>query len=296
MKNVIEWIKKLNKNKKFKLIISLGMVIISALLQVYILQVFMTPCDLISGGFTGIALFMNKALKLIHIDFSTSLGILLLNIPAALLCVKGISKRFAFLSSVQFTLVSLLLQSLEFKPFFDDMVLNILFGGVLWGFSISLALRAGGSTGGTDFIAQYVSNKIHKGIWDYVFYFNCVMYVCYGFMFGWIHAGYSIIFQFLSTKTISSLYQRYEQMTIEFTTSHPQKVIDAFMLSCRHGMSVIEAYGAYSNKKFYICKTVVNSYQARDVIEVVRQAEPKVIVNTYKTANVYGNFYQPPLD
>ncbi|EOS60948.1 hypothetical protein C815_00958 [Firmicutes bacterium M10-2] len=293
---MFEIFKKLNKNKKVRMFFSLCMVIISAFLQVYIIDVFMNPCNLISGGFTGIALFMNKAFALFHINFPTSAGIMLLNIPAAFLCAKAISKRFVFLSTLQFTLVSILLDICQFEPLFTDQALNILFGGVLWGFSISLALKAGGSTGGTDFIAQYVSNKIHKGIWDYVFYFNCFMYVCYGFTFGWVEAGYSIIFQFLSTKTISSLYQRYEQITIEFTTAHPQRVIDAFMCTCRHGMSIIEAHGAYSNKKFYICKTVVSSYQAHDVIDQVRKADPKVIVNTYKTANFYGNFYQPPIE
>ncbi|TGY67109.1 YitT family protein [Dubosiella muris] len=293
---MIEFFKRLNRNKVFRLILSLAMVCVSAFLQVYIINVFMDPCNLISGGFTGIALFMHKAFALFHVDFTTSAGILLLNIPAALLCAKAISKRFVLLSTIQFSLVSLLLTFCQFEPLFTDQVLNILFGGVLWGFSISLALKAGGSTGGTDFIAQYVSNKIHKGIWDYVFYFNCFMYVCYGFVFGWKEAGYSIIFQFLSTKTISSLYQRYEQITIEFTTAKPQLVIDSFMSCCRHGMSIIEAHGAYSNKKFYICKTVVSSYQAREVIDQVRKADPKVIVNTYKTANFYGNFYQQPIE
>ena len=293
---MIEFFKRLNRNKVFRLILSLAMVCVSAFLQVYIINVFMDPCNLISGGFTGIALFMHKAFALFHVDFTTSAGILLLNIPAALLCAKAISKRFVLLSTIQFSLVSLLLTFCQFEPLFTDQVLNILFGGVLWGFSISLALKAGGSTGGTDFIAQYVSNKIHKGIWDYVFYFNCFMYVCYGFVFGWKEAGYSIIFQFLSTKTISSLYQRYEQITIEFTTAKPQLVIDSFMSCCRHGMSIIEAHGAYSNKKFYICKTVVSSYQAREVIDQVRKADPKVIVNTYKTANFYGSFYQQPIE
>lgn len=293
---MIDFFKRLNRNKAFRLILSLAMVCVSAFLQVYIINVFMDPCNLISGGFTGIALFMHKAFALFHVDFTTSAGILLLNIPAALLCAKAISKRFVLLSTIQFSLVSLLLTFCQFEPLFTDQVLNILFGGVLWGFSISLALKAGGSTGGTDFIAQYVSNKIHKGIWDYVFYFNCFMYVCYGFVFGWKEAGYSIIFQFLSTKTISSLYQRYEQITIEFTTAKPQLVIDSFMSCCRHGMSIIEAHGAYSNKKFYICKTVVSSYQAREVIDQVRKADPKVIVNTYKTANFYGNFYQQPIE
>ena len=164
------------------------------------------------------------------------------------------------------------------------------------GFSISLALRTGGSTGGTDFIAQFVSNKIHKGIWDYVFAFNCCMLVIFGAIFGWVHAGYSIVFQFLSTKAISSLYQRYNQVTIEFITSDPDPVIDAFMAVVRHGMSVFEGYGGYSQRKIYSCKGCSEQLWSSWCDRKCSKVDPKVIVNTYHTANFYGNFYQKPIE
>lgn len=286
----------LRKQKKVRLLFSLVLVSMSAFIQVYIMQVFMEPCNLLSGGFTGISLLINKIANLFGINFPTSIGILLLNAPAAVLCYKYVSKRFTFLSCLQFGLVSLFLEIFTFEPFFDDQTLNVLFGGLLWGFSISMALRAGGSTGGTDFIAQFVSNKIHKGIWEYVFGFNCCMLIIFGAIFGWIHAGYSIVFQFLSTKAISSLYQRYNQITLEIITSDADPVIDAFMAVCRHGMSVFEGYGGYSQKKIYVCKAVVSTYEVKDAIDNIRKVDPKVIVNTYHTANFYGNFYQKPIE
>ena len=110
------------------------------------------------------------------------------------------------------------------------------------------------------------------------------------------YAGYSILFQFLSTKTISSLYQRYAQITVEFTTNDPDPIIDAFMATCRHGMSVFECYGAYSHHKYYVCKAVISTYELRDVVDNVRKVDPKVLINTYNTVNFYGNFYQNPLE
>lgn len=289
-------IRDLNKNKNIRFIFSLCMIVLSAFIQVYIMQVFMEPCNLLSGGFTGVSLLINKVLALFGIDFPVSAGILLLNAPAALLCYKYVSKRFTILSCLQFGLVSLFLELFTFEPFFDDQTLNVLFGGLLWGFSISMALKTGGSTGGTDFIAQFVSNKIHKGIWEYVFGFNCFMLVIFGAIFGWVYAGYSIVFQFLSTKAISSLYQRYNQVTLEIITSDPDPVIDAFMAVVRHGMSVFEGYGGYSHKKIYVCKAVVSSYEVRDAVDNIRKVDPKVIVNTYHTANFYGNFHHQPIE
>lgn len=289
-------IKSLRKYKWVRFVISVIMTIASSLLQVYTIQVFMDPCNLLSSGFTGVAILLNKIGTLVGVNISTSLAILALNIPAALLCFKSVSKRFTFLSCLQFGLTSLFLQALSFDPFFDDLVLNVFFGGALYGMSIVLALKADGSTGGTDFIALYISDKLHKSIWDYVFIFNACMIIIFGALFGWKAAGYSIIFQFISTRMISSFHHRYAQITVEITTEDPEPVTEAFISNFRHGMSVVDAYGAFSKKHFYICKAVVSSYEEADVVDCIRSINPNVIINSYKTNHFYGSFYHKPIE
>lgn len=288
-------LKALHHTQKWNFIFSILMILASSLLQVYVIQVFMNPCNLLSSGFTGVALLIHKIGALFDANISTSLLILCLNIPAAILCYKNISRRFTFLSCLQFICTSFFLQVLHFDPFFDDLILNVIFGGFLYGLGVVFALRADGSTGGTDFIAQFVSNKIHKSIWNYVFLFNCVIIIIFGVLFGWVYAGYSIIFQFISTRTISSFYHRYSQVTIEITTTIPEDISSNFIKHFRHGMSITEAYGAYSKKKFYICKSVVSTNEVRDVVDLIRTIDNQSIINTYKTDHFYGKFYFKPI-
>lgn len=289
-------IRELDENKQIHFVISLLLICASAFLQIFVMQVFMNPCNLISGGFTGIALFASKMGMKFGLNISTSVVILMLNAPVAAFCCKAISKRFVLLSVIQFMLVSFGLPLFKFEPLFYDLTVNILFGGILWGLSIVMALNAGGSTGGTDFIAQYVSNKLHKSIFDYVFYANCIMYILYGMSVGWIYAAYSIIFQFLSTNVINRNYKRYAKVTMEITCQDPQPIIDAFMDTTRHGMSVIEAKGGYSGKTFYICKSVVAAFEVQPIIDHVRQIDPHSLVNVYRSMDFYGNFYQKPIE
>ena len=160
---------------------------------------------------------------------------------------------------------------------FDDALLNIIFGGFAYGLMTVLALKRNASTGGTDFIALYVSNKIGKSIWEYVFVFNATLIVIFGFMFGWEYAGYSILFQFISTKTIDSFYNRYERMTLQITTAKPDEVI-------------------YSGHPVSLLHTVVSSYEVNDIVEVIRSVDDKVIINAFKTENFYGGFYLKPIE
>jgi len=284
------------RDKRMRFVASLLMIVASSLLQTYVIQTFMDPCDLLSSGFTGVAILLNRIAGLAGFDFSTSLGILLLNIPAAMFCAGKISKRFVFLSCVQFPLTSLFLEVLHFPPLFDEMILNVIFGGFLYGFVSVIALKADGSTGGTDFIAMYVSERFHRGIWEYVFAFNVLILLIFGSMFGWAAAGYSILFQLISTQTISRYYHRYSQILVEITTKDPEQVAKQFKTYFRHGMTVIPAYGAYSQSNFFLCKSIVSSYEEREVIERIREVDPECITYTHKVDHFYGRFYRRPIE
>ncbi len=286
----------LEAHKKTRLTYAIIVMILSAFIQVFILQTFMQPLNLISGGFTGLSLFISRIFESMGLDVSTSVLIMLLNTPAALLCYKSISKRFVLLSVIQYTLVSLFLNLFTFHPLFADKVLNLLFGGIGWGMSIAIALQVGGSTGGTDFIAQFVSNRIHRGIFQYVFYGNCCMYVLYGALFGWLYAGYSIIFQFLSTQAINSFYHRYTQVTMNIYTQDPDQVTDAFLATVQHGITIMEGTGGYTGQKVWILQSVIGAGEVGQVIHSIRQVDPHCIINTYKTKQFIGNFHQKPIE
>ena len=289
-------IEKYRHNIMVRRLVTIVAVVVSALLQTFVIQSFIRPAQLLSGGFTGIAILIDDIASLYGKSFSTSLGILVLNIPVAVLCSKSISMRFTFYSMIQVFLASLFLKILHFQPLFDDLMLNVLFGGFLYGIAIALALRGNASTGGTDFIAFYVSNKTGRSICEYVFAVNVVILCIFGYMFGWLYAGYSILFQFVSTKTVSAFHHRYERVTLQITTNKAEEVMRAYIANCKHGISCVEAIGGYSRKKMHLLHTVVSSYEVSEIVHLLRAQDPHIIINMIKTENFYGGFYQAPME
>ena len=176
------------------------------------IQSFINPANLLSAGFTGLAILLDRIAQLYGGMFPTSIGILVLNIPVALACYRSVGKRFTIYSTLQFCLTSFLLSAVQFEPILDDIILNVAFGGFLNGLAITLALKANGSTGGTDFIAMYVSNRIHKSIWNYVFVFNVLILIVFGAMFGWEHAP-------IPSSSSSSPHRRSRRSTIAMSRS-----------------------------------------------------------------------------
>lgn len=288
--------KKLRGDKRLRCAMTLMAVVLSALLQTFVIQAFIRPAGLLSGGFTGIAILIDRVTSLFGFNLSTSLAMIILNIPVAWACSKSISRRFTFYSLIQVFLASIFLKIFHFAPIFEDVILNVIYGGVLYGFCIVMALRGNASTGGTDFIALYVSNKTGNSIWNWVFGGNVVLLTIFGAIFGWDYAGYSILFQFVSTMIVSTFHHRYERVTLQITTAKGKEMTEAYVKAFRHGISCVDAVGGYSRKHMYLLHTVVSSYEVEDIITLLHKVDEHVIVNMFRTQQFYGGFYRAPLE
>ena len=112
--------RKYRKNKLFRHFISVIAVIISGFLQAFTLKVFIQPSNLLSSGFLGVAILINQISELFGVELSISILLILLNIPVAILCYRGISARFTFYSILQVFVGSFFIRVLNFDPLFVD--------------------------------------------------------------------------------------------------------------------------------------------------------------------------------
>lgn len=273
----------------------------SALLQAFALVVFVQPAGLLSSGFTGLAILIDRVASLFGVSFPTFVGMVVLNVPVAALCWKHISRRFVLFSGAQVLLASFFLRALPSGQLcslvsFDSTLLDVVFGGFLYGLSITLALKGGASTGGTDFISLMVSNRTGKTIWGQIFAGNCVMLAVFGAMFGWESAAWSIVFQYVSTSAIGAFYHRYERVTLQITTRRPLEVMDVYQTAYRHGVSCVEAFGGYHHQKIWLLNTVVSAYEQDGIVRLVRTIDPRAVINVLRTESFYGGFYRGSID
>ena len=98
------FINKWKKDRRVRIGMTLAAVIISALIQTYALQVFVRPAGIISGGFTGMAMLVERLGGLWGLNIPMQVTMVALNIPVALMCCRGISIRFTAVSYTHLTL------------------------------------------------------------------------------------------------------------------------------------------------------------------------------------------------
>ena len=118
---------------------------------------FILPNDLITGGTTGIALFLNTTLNI-----PVTLFVSIFNICMFLLGWKILGKKFALTTLISSFYYPFILGILEniFKNeiMSNDTLLCVIFAGIMIGVAIGLVIRCGASTGGMD-IPPLILNK-----------------------------------------------------------------------------------------------------------------------------------------
>lgn len=271
--------------------------IVSAVVYSIAITSFSIPAGIYPAGLSGISRLLSDVFpKYFNINLSYSVIYFPINILLAVLVYKNIGKKFTIYSIIQFSLVSLFTSF--FKPLIvlDNELLYAIFGGVIQGASVGLALAYNFSTGGSDFLSVYFSNKYKKSVWNYTFLINAGILIIAGLLFGWDRALYSIIYQYCATQLIKQLHQRYTYTTLTIITTKPKEVADEIQKNIRHGITEIHAHGHFSNSDTTMLYTVVNSFQYRNVVAIVKSVDEHAFINVQKTAEVYGNYYQKPLD
>lgn len=273
------------------------MVILSALVYAFSIKVFVRAGALFPGGFTGVSLLFTRYMldyQGINIPFGVVYA--LLNIIPTILVYKYVGKRFALFSVLQYALVSLFTLILPTITLTADIILIAVFGGIIGGFGISLALNANASTGGTDFIAIYASNKTRVETWSYIMYGNMVVILLAGFLFGWEKALYSIVYQFCSTYIVSQRHMRFKLRALNLITDFPDDVCASIYKISRHGITRIWGEGGYSHQSKCMLYMVVNAFEVDEVVEAAKRADAKVFISISSSERVIGNYYQKPLD
>ena len=221
---------------------------------------------------------------------------LLLNLVPVYIGFRFIGKKFTLYSCLMIVLTSILTDVIPQSAITYDILLISVFGGIINGFVISICLIMNATTGGTDFISIYLSEKKGVDSWNFILAFNVVIIMVAGMLFGMDKALYSIIFQYASTQTLHMLYKRYQKQTLFIVTNQANEVCKAINNVSMHGATVLSGEGSYEHQARKVVYSVVSKEESKRVIRAVKEADPAAFVNALRTEELSGRFYQRPTE
>ena len=258
---------------------------------------FVRAGGLYPGGVSGLTILIQRAAE-VFFEFQLPYAPVnfALNAVPVYIGFRYIGKKFTLYSCLMIVLTGILTDVMPVYVITYDILLISIFGGMISGAAVSMCLLMNATTGGTDFIAIYLSDKKGVDSWNMILGLNGIILLFAGFLFGWDKALYSIIFQYVSTQMLHMLYKKYQQATLFIVTNQAKEVCQVIFEISNHGATVMDSEGSFEGHERQMVYSVVSSAESKRVVEFVKRVDPDAFINVVRTEQLQGRFYHKPAE
>lgn len=258
--------KKINKLFNWDLV-DLCKAMLGSLLFCFAINFFVVPNHLYTGGVLGLSQLMRSIIMDIFklnmtFDFS---GIIyyLINIPLFILAYKKVGKTFFFRTLFAVTLQTIMLLLLPHRQLVDDILTNVVLGGLIGGVGVGMILSSGASTGGTDIVGLALAKKNnHFSVGKLGLIINVFIYSIAGLRYGLEIMIYSIIYSAVDNLMIDKLHEQNICSTaFIFCKKNPKPINDFIKYELKRDFTYWKAQGGFDDSRTYIIYAVLTKYE-----------------------------------
>jgi len=273
-----------------KILRDYSMVVIGSILAALTISALLIPCNIGSGGVTGISLCLN------HL-FGLKIGLvtLLINVPLFIFGFSLLGKQFAFKSGLSVVITSVALDffnsAFKFKPM-EDMLLASIFTGVAFGICFSIIFMFGGSSGGTDILAKIISNRFKTiQLSKLLLVMDAVVYTFVAIVMGPHAVMYAIVCSFVRSKTMDAMQEGlFSSRQCIIICDNSDAITSEIQTQLGRGVTVISATGGYTNNDKKVLYVVIQKGQLGPLRSLVNSVESTAFIAVSPVNDIVGNY------
>ena len=249
---------------------------------------FFMPHHLVSGGVAGLALFLGQTL-----GWPVGLQVLLYNVPILWWAWRDLGRKFLLLTIVGIGALTVIVSVIPVKPVItDDPMLNAIFGGIMVGLGVGIAMRAGGSCGGLDVAAVAFNRRLSIPMGDVMLFFNALVVGLAGLEGDIKVVLYTLISMFVTGKMVDVVTSGTVKKTVLIVTTNGDEMARRINEELGRGATALEATGAYSQESRRLLLCVVTRLELSRVKDLAQSVDPVAFVVVLDTDQVLGRFRQ----
>ena len=269
MNAIYETIK--GKNKISRMIL----MIISLLLNAILYNLFLLPLNLVTGGTPGIATITHYVYGI-----NPSIMLFILSLACVIISFLYLGKERTmgtilalFMYPILVQLTSPLNKVVSSEP---DILLFVIFAGVISGVSNGLMYKTGYSNGGFPIISQILFEKYQISIAKSSLFINVTIVIIGSIFFGATTALYAIIFLYINNIVLDKvLLGISNNKAFYIITENEEKVKEYILQTLGHDVTVFDVKGGFKEKKRRVLMTIIPSREYYRVTEGIRIIDKK---------------------
>lgn len=275
-----------------------ALVLIGSFIFALGVNIFTVPIGLYNGGVIGLSQIIRTILiDKLHAPIPANIDIsgiiyFIINIPLLFLAYRQISRHF-FNKTVLYVIAQtffLTLIPIPKEVIISDITAACLTGAIICGFGGGLALRAGGSAGGTDILGIFFTKKYRDfSVGKLGTLFNAFVYLACAILFNVEIAIYSIIFSVFLNFVVDKFHVQ-NVMTSAIIITKSDKLQSAILSDLTRGVTYWPGTGAYTKEGFYVLFTAISKYEVNKLKLIVKEHDPHAFIVFFNRVSVSGNF------
>jgi len=281
--NILEKIEaKYKVRRYFELIVGILLIALS-------FNIFLLPNDLVFGGVSGLSIIIKDIIPIDPSQFILISSLLLLVLS---FMVLGKEKtKGSIVGSILFPIFVDLTANVNQYINIDssNLLLSVIFGGIIYGFGAGLVFKAGFTTGGTDIINQIFSKYLHMSIGNAMLISDGLIVLGGGFFFGMTKLMYAIIVIYIiGLMTDKVLLGISNSKAFYIITDEDDRIRDYLMNELHHGVTIFNVKGGYTNKKDEVILCVVPTNEYYKVKEGIHEIDENAFFVVCDAYEVFG--------
>ena len=252
-----------------------GIITFGCLLYAFSFNCFFRINNLAMGGFTGIALVINRLIPIIPVGTLT----FFMNVPLMIIGVRKQGWALLFASVFATFVSSLMIDTMDLLITFPAMnpLLACVYGGLLMGISLGLMLQKNATTGGTELLAKLLKYVIPNLSMGKLCLFIDVTVVCiYTITFGNIdNALYGVIAMYISSLAMDMVIYGAINAKLLYIISNKCDNIAQMLMEMELGATIISGKGAYTGAQKNIIMCAARPAKIAAIKAVVAKVDPE---------------------
>lgn len=271
-----------------KSFISVLIIILGNVLYALTVKLFLMPAGLITGGSTGIALFVH------HLTgFSTAGFVFLFNVLMLGAGYLVLGRKFAaetvlstFIYPASLHLCDLIFHDLVLT---EDPVICTVFSGLGIGISLALVIREGASTGGMDIPPLILNRLFHLNVSVTLYLFDCLILLLQAFHTTPEKILYGILLVLIYSLTLDRFILIGTSRTeVKIISRKSDEIRKAILSDLDRGVTVLHGEGGYSSAQEMILLTVISNRQLPAIETLVRRLDEEAFLIVSRVTEVRG--------
>ena len=268
----------------------LGLILFGSVCYAIGFDLFLMLHQVNAGGVSGASMLICAAL-----GWDGGVGILTLgiNVPLFLLGYRYLGKRFFAGSIVGTIATSAFIELFARIPAPQtDIMLGVLYGGVLVGLGLGVVFYAGASTGGVDIIASLLRKKFRSiSVGNLMLAVDSAVIILTGVVYRDINKTlYSALTLFLCTTVLDAVIFGLNDSTVALIISDSYAVIAREIEDkLARGVTMLSGYGGYTGAEKMVLLVAVRKQQTTQLKMLVERIDPEAFLILQRSHQVLGH-------